>query len=253
MTTAATRPPAPTETPAPMPAPMACPPTPALAGTDAARPDAGIANPFPVQVKLRLPNAVIAAGPDACIALCIDLTLANHDFPGRIELNPKGELELTMPPYYPADAQEGETYAALHYWNLVNGRPGYLTLSSAAYILPNGAVRYPDAAWTAAGNVPPGAHIPGQPRPYCPDFVVEIRSPSQFRPSDLAELQAKMAEYMDNGAQLGWLIDPLERTVRIYRAGVSEPELLHTPETLDDADVLPGFTFPVRQLIFDLA
>ena len=244
MTTAATRPPAPTETPAPMPAP---------ADPDDARPDAGIDNPFPVPVKLRLPNAVIAAGPDACIALCVDLTLANHDFPGRIELNPKGELELTMRPYYPADAQEGETYAALHYWNLVNGRPGYLTLSSAAYILPNGAVRYPDAAWTAAGNVPPGAHIPGQPRPYCPDFVVEIRSPSQFRPSDLAELQAKMTEYMDNGAQLGWLIDPLERTVRIYRAGRSEPELLCNPETLDGADVLPGFAFPVRQLIFDMA
>ena len=255
MTTATTRPPAPTETPAPAPAPTptARPPTPAPADPDDARPDAGIANQFPVQVKLRLPNAVIAAGPDACIALCVDLTLANHDFPGRIELNPKGELELTMPPYYPADAQEGETYAALHYWNLVNGRPGYLTLSSAAYILPNGAVRYPDAAWTAAGNVPPGAHIPGQPRPYCPDFVVEIRSPSQFRPSDLAELGAKMTEYMDNGAQLGWLIDPLERTVRIYRAGVSEPELLRNPETLDGEDVLPGFAFPVRQLIFDLA
>ena len=83
--------------------------------------------------------------------------------------------------------------------------------------------------------------------------MVEIRSPAQSRPSDLAELLAKMTEYMDNGAQLGWLLDPLERTARIYRAGALEPELLHNPETLDGADVLPGFTFPVRQLIFDLA
>ena len=58
---------------------------------------------------------------------------------------------------------------------------------------------------------------------------------------------------MDNGARLGWLIDPLERTVRIYRAGVTEPELLHAPETLDGEDVLTGFTFAVGELIFDLA
>ena len=238
MTTAtATRPPATAETAA---AVVQTPPP----------PDAALAHPFPL--KLRLPDAVIAAGPAACAAWCIDLTHANPDFPGRIELNPKGELELTMPPHYPADAQEGETHATLHYWNLVNGRPGYPTLSSAAYQLPNGAIRYPDAAWTAARNVPPGAHAPGKPRPYCPDFVVEIRSVSQSRPSDLASLMAKMREYQDNGARLGWLLDPLERTARIYRPGAPAPELLHNPETLSGEDVLPGFTFPVRQLIFDL-
>ena len=89
-------------------------------------------------------------------------------------------------------------------------------------------------------------------RPYCPDFVVEIRSTSQSRPSGLNELLNKMQEYMDNGALLGWLIDPIERTVRVYRAGVAEPELLNNPETLDGEKVLPGFTFAVRQLIFDL-
>ena len=61
-----------------------------------------------------------------------------------------------------------------------------------------------------------------------------------------------MREYMDNGARLGWLIDPLERTVRIYRAGVGEPELRRDPELLDGEDALPGFTFAVRRLIFDL-
>ena len=66
-------------------------------------------------------------------------------------------------------------------------------------------------------------------------------------------LLRKMQEYMDNGAKLGWLIDPRERTVRIYRAGVTEPELLHDPETLSGEDILPGFSFAVRELIFDLA
>ena len=63
---------------------------------------------------------------------------------------------------------------------------------------------------------------------------------------------AKMQEYMDNGAKLGWLLDVLERTVRIYRAGVNEPELLIDPEFLHGEDVLPGFSFAVRERLFDL-
>jgi Uma2 family endonuclease len=61
-----------------------------------------------------------------------------------------------------------------------------------------------------------------------------------------------MQEYMESGARLGWFIDPIARTVRIYRAGVAEPELLQDPETLDGEDVLSGFIFPVRELIFNL-
>jgi len=99
--------------------------------------------------------------------------------------------------------------------------------------------------------LPPPSEAP-RASPYCPDFVVEIRSTSQWRPSDLGELLNKMQEYMDNGALLGWLIDPIERTVHVYRAGVAEPELLNDPETLGGEGVLPGFTFTVRQLIFDL-
>ena len=213
-------------------------------------PDAGSVNPFPV--KLRLPHAVITAGADACEEWVVDLTLANHDSPYRIELNASGELELTMPPYYPADEQEGEMYGKLYIWNIANGRLGTATTSSSAYRLPNGAIRYPDAAWTVAANVRPRPAEPPRARPYCPDFVVEIRSASQSRPSDLAELLNKMQEYMDNGAKLGWLIDPLERAVRIYRAGIAEPEFLADPETLDGEDVLPGFVFEVRRLIFDL-
>ena len=57
---------------------------------------------------------------------------------------------------------------------------------------------------------------------------------------------------MDNGAKLGWLIDPIERTVRVYRVGAAEPELLNDPETLAGEDVLSSFVFEVRRLIFDL-
>ncbi len=213
-------------------------------------PDAGSVNPFPV--KLRLPHAVIAAGVDACEKWFVDLTLANEDTPWVMELNSEGELELTMPPYEPSDEHEGEFFGELRQWNISRGRPGVATASAGAYRLSNGAIRYPDAAWTHADNLHPRPADPPRARPYCPDFVVEIRSTSQSRPSDLTELLNKMQEYMDNGAKLGWLIDPLERAVRIYRAGAAEPELLTDPETLDGEDVLPGFVFEVRNLIFDL-
>ena len=213
-------------------------------------PDAGGVNLLPL--KLRLPEAVIAAGADACEGWLVDLTLANWEAPFVIELNAEGELELTMPPYYPADEQESEMHGTLYTWNVASGRPGVVTSASGAYRLSNGAIRRPDAAWTAAANVRPRPADPPRARPYCPDFVVEIRSLSQSRPSDLAELRGKMREYMDNGARLGWLIDPLERTVRIYRAGGGEPELRREPELLDGEDALPGFAFAVRRLIFDL-
>ena len=205
---------------------------------------------FPI--KLRLPDAVIAAGADACEEWFVDLTLANHESVWQMELTADGELELMPPTNPPSDEHEGESFGEVRQWNIAQGRPGTATGPTSAYRLANGAIRSPDAAWTAAANVSARPAEPPRARPYCPDFVVEIRSTSQSRPSDLAELLAKMQEYMDNGAKLGWLIDPLERTVRIYRAGWAEPELLHDPEMLDGEEVLPGFTFAVRELIFEL-
>lgn len=205
---------------------------------------------FPV--KLRLPEAVIAAGPDACEDWFWEVCIANQDDPWRMELTSDGVLEIMAPTNPPSDEHEGESFGTLYVWNTTAGRPGTATGPSSAYRLANGAVRCPDAAWSPREKVlPPPSEAP-RARPYCPDFVVEVRSTSQSRRSDLAELLNKMREYMDNGALLGWLIDPIERTVRIYRAGVAEPELLNDPETLDGEDVLPGFTFAIRQLIFDL-
>ena len=231
---------------------------PALAGapeaTDAAadlRPDEGAATDFS-RITLRLPAAVVAAGADACEAWFWEVCLANQDSLWQMELTADGVLEL-MPSYAYAERREFRLGFALETWNIGREMPGMTTGPSAAYRLSNGAVRSPDGAWTAAENVVPPRTDPPQTWPFCPDFVVEIRSPSQARPSDLAYLGDKMREYMDNGARLGWLIDPLERTVRIYRAGVGEPELRREPELLGGEDVLPGFTFAVRRLIFDLA
>ncbi len=80
--------------------------------------------------------------------------------------------------------------------------------------------------------------------PLCPDFVVELRSPTD----SLEELQTKMQEYMDNGARLGWLINPQDRQVEIYHPG-QETEVLQSPPSLSGEGVLSGFVLSL-QLIF---
>jgi len=112
------------------------------------------------------------------------------------------------------------------------------------FTLPNGAVRSPDASWVQRARWE--ALSPEQQEgfaPLCPDFVVELRSPSDR----LSELQEKMLEYIDNGTHLGWLIDPSDKRVYLYRAGQSV-EVLDDPALLSGDPVLPGFTLPVHEL-----
>ncbi|PSM50093.1 hypothetical protein C7Y66_06025 [Chroococcidiopsis sp. CCALA 051] len=116
--------------------------------------------------------------------------------------------------------------------------------SSTLFILPNGAKRSPDASWVqrerwdALTQQQQDGYVP-----LCPDFVVELRSPTDR----LEQLQAKMREYMDNGALLGWLINPQDRQVEIYRQG-QQVETLQNPSTLSGEDVLPGFTLNLRRI-----
>lgn len=109
--------------------------------------------------------------------------------------------------------------------------------SSTLFVLPNGAKRSPDASWVrrecweALTQKQQDGYVP-----LCPDFVVELRSPSY----SLKELQDKMQEYMDCGARLGWLINPQEPTCLIYRQG-AVVAVLRSPLSLSGEDVLPGF------------
>ncbi|MBD0325206.1 MAG: Uma2 family endonuclease [Pyrinomonadaceae bacterium] len=116
--------------------------------------------------------------------------------------------------------------------------------SSTVFTLPNGAQRSPDLAWVSnkrwqALTAEQQEKFP----PLCPDFVAELRS----RTDALKTLQAKMQEYIDNGAQLGWLLDPLERQVHVYRAGRSV-EILDNPQSVSGEQVLSGFTLDVQSL-----
>ena len=117
--------------------------------------------------------------------------------------------------------------------------------SSTGFTLPNGAVYSPDASWVSNEK---WDGLTQQQReeefsPLAPDFVVELRSSSD----SLKKLQKKMAEYIENGVRLGWLIDPKNKTVEIYRQG-KEIEILEFPETVTGEDILPGFELNLNKI-----
>jgi Uma2 family endonuclease len=158
----------------------------------------------------------------------------NRDY--RIERSAKGEL-IVMPP---TGSETGNRNAKLTQqlgnWTDDNGT-GINFDSSTGFKLPNGADRSPDAAWMTLEKwnaIPPEKRI--QFAPVCPDFVVEIRSPSDR----LQPLQDKLQEYIDNGAKLGWLIDRKNRRVYLYRPQ-ADVQCLENPTTVSGEPVLPGF------------
>jgi Uma2 family endonuclease len=116
--------------------------------------------------------------------------------------------------------------------------------SSGGVILPNGAMRAPNAAWVRRSRL---AALTAKQKqkflPLCPDFVVEIRSPSDR----LSTAQAKMQEYIDNGARLGWLIDPASRMIHAYCPNQAV-ERLDNPTTISGEPVLPGFVLDLQRI-----
>ena len=142
-----------------------------------------------------------------------------------------------MPPAFSdTGARNSEVTGQLWLWNRKTGL-GKVFDSSAGFVLPNGAIRSPDSAWIRLARWD-ALTRQEQSRfaPICPDFVVELRS----RSDELADVREKMAEYMRNGARLGWLIDPQEQQVYIYQPGRAL-EVLDEPETVSGDPVLPGF------------
>lgn len=171
----------------------------------------------------------------------------SSDNPGwQFEYSAQGELIVMAPTGSESSADEGQVIIVLGNWRLDNGGMSYP--STIGFHLPSGAVLIPDAAWITQeryDNLTPSERrgtING-----APNFVVEVRS----RTDRLPRFLAKMQEWMDGGSRLGWGIDPQNRRAYIYRAGQAEPELAEDPETLSGEDVLPGFAFAVRSLVFD--
>ena len=162
-----------------------------------------------------------------------------------IEYNETGELIIMPLLSLPEGVIEANLIAFVGIWAREHG--GMALSSSVVFPIPGLGGRSPDTSWVSPerlAQLDPEQYRTGQ---ICPDFVAEIRS----RYDSLAYLQSKMAEYIAHGARLGWLIDPRNRRVAIYRPG-QEPEVLEDPETLSGEDVMPGFEFRVRELIFDV-
>ena len=177
--------------------------------------------------------------------LFINFCNQNSESPWQFELTPEGEIIVMPPVHHPSDDYENQSATRLTLWTDDYG--GQARGSSAAFKMPNGGVLVPDASWTSQEKWDAHPHIAGDAHPFCPDFVVEIRSTSD----NLAPLHARMRLYMQNGALLGWLIDARNRQVCIYRAGQDGPEQADNPSVLSGEDVLPGFTFDVARWIFD--
>jgi Uma2 family endonuclease len=167
-------------------------------------------------------------------ALFFDFCQANHEW--RIERNAEGEILLMPPTGGTTSNQNALLNAALTLWSLRDGT-GVAFDSSGGFDLPNGATRSPDAAWIKKSRL--ATLTPEQKKhflPLCPDFVSELRSSSDR----LKTLQEKMQEYLDNGVQLGWLLDTPNRRVYVYRPGQGVL-CLENPTTLSGDPVLPGF------------
>ncbi|WP_448573768.1 Uma2 family endonuclease [Trichothermofontia sp.] len=155
----------------------------------------------------------------------------------KFERNATGELIIVSPTGGITGHCNFEIAAEFAIWNRQK-RLGICFDSSTCFRLPNGADRSPDIAWIAQARW--DTLTPEQQTrfpPICPDFVLELMSPSDR----LSTVQEKMREYRENGARLGWLINPNERQVEVYRQAQAEVTLLQNPSTLSGEEVLPDF------------
>ncbi|MBP0018047.1 MAG: Uma2 family endonuclease [Cyanobacteria bacterium SBLK] len=154
----------------------------------------------------------------------------------RFERTARGELIIMPLLGGESGKREADLITLLGIWNM-RSRLGRVFSSSTGFILPNGATRSPDVAWVVLER---WEYLTREQRqkfvPLCPDFLIELRSESD----SLAPVQRKMEEYIENGLRLGWLIDPRNRQVEIYREN-REKEVLENCDRLAGEDILSGF------------
>lgn len=161
----------------------------------------------------------------------------------RIERTAAGELVIMPPTGGATGSRNARFLMQLAHWAEQDGS-GVAFDSSTAFVLPNGAVRSPDASWVRRDRL---TRLSDEEKekflPLCPDFVVELRSPSDS--SSLVE--AKMHEYQDNGARLGFLLDAVEKRVHVFRKGRAV-RVLEAPASVPGEPVLPGFRLDLEAI-----
>ncbi|NCJ08071.1 Uma2 family endonuclease [Synechococcales cyanobacterium C] len=197
---------------------------------------------------------------DAVTTLSYDqfwhLALANRD--ARLELTAQGQLVVMPPTGWESGKQNMKLGSRLNIWAEADGT-GIAFDSSTGFILPNGAIRSPDAAWVRKDRLEALNPDPEKFLPLAPDFVIELRSATDA----LKGIQDKMKEYQKNGVRLGWLLNPKDCEVSIYRPDrdvevlcwqhlcVNEAtlkDLENSPPSLSGEDVLPGFVLDLKEV-----
>lgn len=169
---------------------------------------------------------------------------ANRDL--KLERTAKGDLVIMALTGGDTGRRNLRLTGQLWFWNQQSNL-GEGFDSSTGFRLPNGAIRSPDAAWVRLDR---WQALTSEQRqkfvPLCPDFVVELASPSD----EVEDIREKMQEYLANGLQLGWLIAPATQTVEIYRP--NQPiEILNQPATLSGENILPEFVLNLTGILTD--
>lgn len=200
----------------------------------------GVAQPELTATLLRIEvqfHPVIHMDDDQFFEFC----QINRDL--RIERTATGKVIIMSPAGGETGSRNASLTAALYHWAKHN-KHGVAFDSSTGFILPNGATRSPDGAWVLRERLT--SLSPRQKQkflPLCPDFVIELRSPTD----EVADLKDKLQEYMENGARLGWLLIPETHEVYIYRPDAA-PEHLLDPAQLNGETVAPGFLLELADI-----
>ena len=161
----------------------------------------------------------------------------------RIERTAQGDCEIMAPTGGETGWRNSGLTAQLYNWAEREGS-GVVFDSSSGFVLPNGAIRSPDVSWVKRTRL---AVLTSEQKqrflPLCPDFVIELRSPSD----NLKALQDKMQEYIENGASLGWLIDTEARQVLVFQPQ-QKLVSLEQPEVMSADEVLKGFELDMQKI-----
>jgi Uma2 family endonuclease len=160
-----------------------------------------------------------------------EISLTNRDV--RLELTAQGKLIVMPPTGWESGKRNMKIGSRLNVWSEMDGT-GVAFDSSTGFILPNGAVRSPDAAWVKQDRLDALNPDPEKFLPLAPDFVMELRSASD----SAKEIRNKMKEYGENGVRLGWFLNAKDQEVEIYRLG-QDVEVLQLPVSLSGENVLP--------------
>jgi Uma2 family endonuclease len=159
------------------------------------------------------------------------------------ELTKEGEIIIMPPTGWNTTKRNAKIIRRLGNWAEDNGE-GEFSESNGGFILPNGATRSPDAAWILKSRLETlSTESLEKFLPLCPDFVIEMTSPSD----SLSATQSKMVEYIENGAQLGWLIHSKTKQVFIYRPN-QEVEILENPSKVSGESLLTGFELDLTEI-----